>query len=335
MSYARIDRGPMAADVLQRDFTQIHNRLFRDPRLSFKAKGIFGLISTHRNGYGVTPEWIAAASTDGPAAVRTGLQELETHGYLLRRQDRNSNGTMGPMTYSITDMPRSAPVADNRLPVAICDDAETPRSEPLSDYPHADEPHAADRAHKKTSTKKTTGENTNRPSVPEEAAPEQTEGGTDGSAVPHQIGRNPGVDLLSAIGAQQPEFLLTGKTLQDQGMAVAGMLLAGWTREQLRQVIAGRPLPDPVRTTVGAIVARRLRDALAGPAPHVAQFKSDRDPKDKPTPTPSAWTADTVVPHARPGECQADGGLCGRPTKPGEELCHQCQRARERRGVHA
>src|SRR5256885_5221869 len=48
--YGRIRRGEMAADR----FTQISNELFRDPRLSFKAKGVFGLISTHRDGYGIT-----------------------------------------------------------------------------------------------------------------------------------------------------------------------------------------------------------------------------------------------------------------------------------------
>ena len=111
------------------------------------------------------------------------------------------------------------------------------------------------------------GEAISRPSVQEEAAAGQTDGGTDGSAVPHQIGRNPGVDLLLAIGAEKPEFLLTGKTLQDQGRSVAGMLLEGWTPEQLRQVIAGRKLPDEITTTVGSIVSSRLRQALAGPVP--------------------------------------------------------------------
>lgn len=171
------------------------------------------------------------------------------------------------------------------------------------------------------------GEAISRPSVPEESSPEDMEGGMDGAAVPHQIGRNPGVDLLLAIGAQQPEFLLTGKTLQDQGMAVAGMLMQGWTREQVRQVIAGRPLPEPIRTTVGAVVARRLRDALAGPPPHVGQFKADRASKDVPTPTPAAWTADTVAPRKHVGECEGNNGLCGRPTEPASNLCRHCAKS--------
>jgi hypothetical protein len=110
------------------------------------------------------------------------------------------------------------------------------------------------------------GETLNHPSFPDEAAA-AVDGGTDGRKLARQIVRNPGVDLLMAIGAEKPEFLLTGKTLQDQGLTVAGMLLEGWTPEQLRQVIAGRPLPDQITTTVGAIVSGRIRQALSGPVP--------------------------------------------------------------------
>jgi hypothetical protein len=117
---------------------------------------------------------------------------------------------------------------------------------------------------------------------------------------------------------------------------VAGMLLDGWTREQLRQVIAGRPLPDTIHTTVGALIARRLRDALAGPPPYTGQqFRSNPAPKDLPTPTPAAWDPETVVPRARLGECQGDDGLCGRPLKAGEDLCPRCERAREREDATA
>lgn len=109
-------------------------------------------------------------------------------------------------------------------------------------------------------------QDTPRPSVPEQVV-EQKEGRTDGASVPSQIARNEGVDLLLAIGAEKPEFLLTGTTLRDQGLTVTGMLAEGWTREQLRQIISGRELPSPIRTTVGAIVATRLRQALTSPVP--------------------------------------------------------------------
>lgn len=165
MSYARVNRGPMAAEVLQRDFTQIHNRLFRDSRLSFKAKGIFGLISTHRDGYGVSAEWIAAASTDGVSAVKTGLRELEQCGYLVREQQVRPDGTKGAMTYSITDMPSSGPVVENRPTAPTCDDTENRRSEPLVENPPADDPPAVNRAHKKTNSKHISGKKTLSPAA--------------------------------------------------------------------------------------------------------------------------------------------------------------------------
>ncbi|MFJ8470251.1 hypothetical protein [Streptomyces swartbergensis] len=76
MNGARIRRGSMAAD----QFTQIANGLFRDNCLSYKAKGIFGYISTHQDGWQVTVAGLVRSGPDGRDAVRTGLQELETHG---------------------------------------------------------------------------------------------------------------------------------------------------------------------------------------------------------------------------------------------------------------
>lgn len=155
-SYGRIRRGPMAADA----FTQIRNALFRDPRISFKAKGVFGLISTHRDGYGVTPESLAASSKDGVSAVHSALRELEAHGYLVRKRERRPNGTLGPSMYYITDQPEDL------------QEQQTRRSEPDSDYPHQAEPHqaepdVADHPHKKTNSKKTSSKKTLSPPSPE------------------------------------------------------------------------------------------------------------------------------------------------------------------------
>ena len=169
-------------------------------------------------------------------------------------------------------------------------------------------------------------QNTPRPSVPGSSLDRQ-DGGMDGSHLPRQIIRNPGVDLLLSIGAEKPEFLLTGKTLQDQGLAVAGMLLEGWTPEQLRQVIAGRALPDQITTTVGAIVSGRLKQALSGPTPQSARDSWEPSSKRNVTPTPAAYTADTVLPHKLAGECDGDEGLCGRPAEPGSNLCRRCSKS--------
>jgi hypothetical protein len=166
-----------------------------------------------------------------------------------------------------------------------------------------------------------------RPSLPADSATE-VEGGTDGIAAPV---RSPGIDLLRAISAEKPEFLLTGKTLTDQGLMVTAMLLEGWTEQQLRQVVAGRPLPTEVKASVGAIISSRLRDAVAGPPPSSVaklpgQYSGSQSGRSEgETWTPDAW-ADQQTREGQWAEMECSGrdGLCGRPVAPGVSLCARC-----------
>ncbi|MEU9671886.1 hypothetical protein AB0E25_41650 [Streptomyces bobili] len=132
---AGIRRGVMAAD----QFTRIANDLFRDPKISFKAKGIFGYISTHRDGWQITVATLARHGRERVDAVTTGLEELENHGFLLRERDRNADGTLGQALYCITDLPV----------------LQSPSSQPESGYPGLAEPVLADPGTKNTIVKKT------------------------------------------------------------------------------------------------------------------------------------------------------------------------------------
>ncbi|MEU5426868.1 hypothetical protein AB0H73_14860 [Streptomyces olivoreticuli] len=242
----------------------------------------------------------------------------------------------------------------------------------------------ADRPLKKTNLKKINQQKTRPPVHPSvvdacarESGTADTDGGTAGSgssiddqnqtpappggrrneppAQERPVAPTPGVELLLAIGAQQPEFLLSGRTLADQGLAVTGMLAEGWLPDHLRQIIAGRPLPVPVRTTVGAVVASRLRAAMAGPAPSRAprlpqQRAADWGyaPGPAATPSPPSWTEQhDALEAAAAGrgplrDCDGDGGLCQRLAIRGEamcgehlgwELCPQCAARRVEPGV--
>jgi hypothetical protein len=121
---AGVRRGVMAGD----QFTQIANGLFRDSRISFKAKGLFGYISTHRDGWQVTVAHLARHGRERLDAVTTGLEELEKHGFLLRDRDRNADGTLGQALHFITDLPS----------------LQNPSSQPESGYPGLAEPVLAD-----------------------------------------------------------------------------------------------------------------------------------------------------------------------------------------------
>ncbi|MFF1321963.1 hypothetical protein ACFVZZ_21410 [Streptomyces chartreusis] len=310
---AGIRRGVMAAD----SFTQVANALFRASELSYKAKGLFGLLSTHREGWRMSVADIARRGRDGEAAVKSGLKELEQHGFLLRERERNPDGTLGAAAYFITDLPS----------------LKNGTSQPMSGFPPVDEPTSADRSLKNNNRKKTNRENTSplRPCRPGDAPHSSPRPGrpeaTTPAPAPVADEMHPGIRLLLSIGAARPELLLAGRALTDQGRVVTVMLESGWSPEQLRHVIAGRPLPYPVRTTVGAIVAARLRAAQAYPPPAVAAVHPSEGVPDGSLPLPaprstgSARTVSEALAYRALTECAG----CGVPgTAPGEDLCPAC-----------
>jgi hypothetical protein len=256
----------MAADA----FTQIRNVLFRDVRLSAKAKGIFGYISTHRDGWGVTPESIAASMTDGVSAIRSGLRELEALGYLVREQPRRRDGTMGAIEYYITDQPSSEPVVENRSPDVTSGDVENRRSEPVDGKSHAVEPHADGRPHKKTIPlgKKISSEKTTSSSPAEPV-------GTEPPAVPVDVtdgGGGGGSDLRSTAEYIAGALDYRGKPPDKQQRKVievrlAAALGAGWSMDGLAVYL---DLGDAAVNSPAAVYAHRLHpDRLpdAGPLP--------------------------------------------------------------------
>ncbi|WP_369383271.1 hypothetical protein [Streptomyces sp. cg36] len=305
---AGIRRGVMAAD----QFTQIANRLFRDAQLSFKAKGLFGLLSTHRDGWRMTVTDLARRGRDGDAAVKSGLKELERHGFLVRARDRGPDGTLGAAAYFITDLPA----------------LQSSRSQPESGFPPVDDPTWADRSTKNTNRKNTTKRNT-RPLRPCRSEASRAPGRTDRPDTPMPPpaadDMPPGIQLLLELGAARPELLLTGKPLTDQGRVVTVMLESGWSRDQLRHVIAARPLPHPVRHTVAAIIAARLRAAQAYPPPASAASDHDQPEQDALPPQPMTNSAARTVNEALTYRALAECAGCGNPgTAPGKDLCPAC-----------
>ncbi|WP_327749956.1 hypothetical protein [Streptomyces europaeiscabiei] len=295
-------------------FTQIANGLFRDSRLSFKAKGIFGYVSTHRDGWQVTVAELVRRGREGVDAITTGLHQLERYGFLFRTRERNPDGTLGQALYVITDLPA----------------LQNPSSQPESGFPGLAEPTLADPGTKNTISKKTNKQKT-RPLRPCGEAP-PARGRTDQPSTPASLPTvpaademHPGIQLLLELAAARPELLLTGQALTDQGRVVTVMLESGWSHEQLLHVIAARPLPHPVRTTIGAIIAARLRAAQTYPPPAIAADHHDEPAWDDPRPRPTRSAAARTVSEALTYRALVECAGCGVPgTAPGEDLCPAC-----------
>lgn len=152
---ATIRRGPRPVD----NFTLISNALLRDTSLSLKARGLAAWLWSHAETYSLSVERIAEQTGGGLAAVRTGIQELESRGYLVRERERDANNRTTGMVYILCDNP--------------ADQAETPRSEPPSENPPVENPPVENRRdYKKTTSKKINEKKTTTTSAPSGSAPE-------------------------------------------------------------------------------------------------------------------------------------------------------------------
>ncbi|WP_280429778.1 helix-turn-helix domain-containing protein [Nocardia brasiliensis] len=249
----RIKRGSFGGD----QFTQIANMVFRDPRLTPKAMGIFGHLSTHRDDFGVTVAMIARHMNAGESAIKSGLRELETFGYLERTQERNQDGTMGEMEYFVTDAPalelqnrRSNPVVENHPPGVTCEDTrrapkgwktENPRSQPVVENPPADDPPADDSPTKKINrknissqkTKKQAGNARAREAVAAEL-PACLPDESNETPAPQEAEPSPGAMLLARL----PRRLATPQVIRQHGPRVDLLLTSGWPPDALYRRLA-------------------------------------------------------------------------------------------------
>lgn len=76
---------------VDRDFTVAPNIIFKDKRLSYKAKGLWLQIISLPEDWEFSVAGLAQLSTEKESAIRSGLKELEQHGYLIWRKYRENN----------------------------------------------------------------------------------------------------------------------------------------------------------------------------------------------------------------------------------------------------
>jgi len=94
------------------EFTQIRNNWVRDSRLSLKAIGLLAQIMSHRPGWSMSIDSLAAANSVGRDSIRTAIGELEKLGYLEREQSRDEGNRFGEVIWHTKD-PWENPLTEN------------------------------------------------------------------------------------------------------------------------------------------------------------------------------------------------------------------------------
>lgn len=123
--------------AFESQFTQLPNAWLRDPRLSWRARGVLAGLMSHRVGWRTSVAALARQGVEGRDAIATAVDELIKFGYLKRGDmQHGEGGKFAGIQYELCD-----PHAD----------------QPFTDYPYTAEPFTVNPDTKKNKVKEDQG----------------------------------------------------------------------------------------------------------------------------------------------------------------------------------
>ena len=123
-----------------KNYTVMSNHHLNDQRISLKAKGLLSYMLSLPDDWDYSLRGLAYKSKENIDAIRTGVLELEQHGYITRYQTRANSGKMSHTVYNIFEKPQPSPCMENPItdekPCSMEPCVENPTtSNPPSDAP--------------------------------------------------------------------------------------------------------------------------------------------------------------------------------------------------------
>lgn len=115
-------------------YTNVDAGIFRDQELSLKARGMLVTLLSFPDNWMFSVAGLKKIfKRDGEHSIRTGIEELERSGYLVRRQKHNPDGTFAGYEWDVYEMPQK-------------------KSIPFGDFPQTDNPQTENRSAEKPLT---------------------------------------------------------------------------------------------------------------------------------------------------------------------------------------
>lgn len=88
------------------NYTTIDNNIFKNTELSFKATGLLTTMLSLPDSWDFSEEGLTHLKLDNKKSIKSGLKELEEHGYLVRNRIRDSKGRLKETIYDIYEEPK-------------------------------------------------------------------------------------------------------------------------------------------------------------------------------------------------------------------------------------
>lgn len=91
--------------IKSKDYTTICNRIFKDKRLSLKAKGLLAMLLSFSDHWDLSIMGLETILKEGRTSIRSTLNELIINGYVEREQIRK-NGMFIGVDYTVFESPK-------------------------------------------------------------------------------------------------------------------------------------------------------------------------------------------------------------------------------------
>lgn len=100
--------------IKSKDYTTICNRIFKDRRLSLKAKGLLAMLLSFSDSWNLTIKGLEVILKEGRTSIRSTMSELIEFGYVERQQIRKANKFIG-VDYIVFESPKSQNLTSGNL----------------------------------------------------------------------------------------------------------------------------------------------------------------------------------------------------------------------------
>jgi len=92
--------------IKSKDYTTICNRIFKDRRLSLKAKGLLAMLLSLSDHWDLSISGLYVILKEGKVSIRSTMNELIKHGYVERERVKDKKGVYIGINYIVFECPK-------------------------------------------------------------------------------------------------------------------------------------------------------------------------------------------------------------------------------------